>query len=184
VRARLSRRWLWAVGVTLAVIAGCLLVLVLLGPSAGLDRVRGLVAGRFPDVHRIDAADLAAAMSADGAHQPLLLDTRTEPEFAMSHLRGAIRFDPRRALLAQVGDRGVRRIVVYCSVGYRSAIVARSLAVVGVRDVQNLDGGIFAWANAGRAVYRGGERVREVHPYDAVWGLLLRPALRASTPRR
>ncbi|TAK33316.1 MAG: rhodanese-like domain-containing protein [Myxococcaceae bacterium] len=168
----------------MTVLLACAVAFAQLGPTTSLGQVRALVARRFPEVRRIDAGALAAAMSVGGATAPLLLDTRTEAEFAVSHLRGALRLDPSRPLRAQVGDRRERPIVVYCSVGYRSAIVARSLAQVGVRDVQNLDGGIFAWANEGRAVFRNGEPVREVHPYDAVWGVLLRGDLRGSAPRR
>lgn len=179
----MSRRWATAIGVSVAVLIGCAVAFVRLGPTTSLDPVRALVTRRFPDVLRIDAETLAEAMSVGGTAAPVLLDTRTEAEFAVSHLRGAIRLDPRRPLLAQVGDRGARPIVVYCSVGYRSAIVARSLAVVGVRRVQNLDGGIFAWANEGRPVFRNGQQVREVHPYDAIWGVLLRGDRRTSAPR-
>lgn len=181
-QARLSPRRLGIVGAT--ILLACAVAYAQLGPTTSLGQVRALVAQRFPEVRRIDAGALAAAMSVGGATAPLLLDTRTEAEFAVSHLRGAVRLDPSRPVLAQVGDRGARPIVVYCSVGYRSAVVARSLAQVGLRDVQNLDGGIFAWANEGRAVFRNGAAVREVHPYDAVWGVLLRGDLRASAPRR
>ncbi len=45
--------------------------------------------------------------------------------------------------------------------------------------MQNLKGSIFQWANEGRPVVRDGEPVREVHPYDAVWGRLLDRDLRA-----
>lgn len=34
-----------------------------------------------------------------------------------------------------------------------------------------------------RALYRGDRSVRDVHPFDASWGLLLRPDLRATAPR-
>ena len=183
-QARLSRRWLRIFGATMTVLLACAVAFAQLGPTTSLGQVRALVARRFPEVRRIDAGALAAAMSVGGATAPLLLDTRTEAEFAVSHLRGALRLDPSRPLRAQVGDRRERPIVVYCSVGYRSAIVARSLAQIGVRDVQNLDGGIFAWANEGRSVFRNGEPVREVHPYDAIWGVLLLSDLRASAPRR
>ncbi len=183
-RARLSRRRRGIVGATVTVLLACAVAFAQLGPTASLGQVRALVARRFLDVRRIDAGALAAAMSVGGANAPLLLDTRTEAEFAVSHLRGALRLDPSRPLQTQVGDRRERPIVVYCSVGYRSAIVARSLSSVGVHRVQNLDGGIFAWANEGRAVFRNGEPVREVHPYDAIWGVLLRRDLRANVPRR
>ena len=63
--------------------------------------------------------------------------------------------------------RGVpanRRIVVYCSVGYRSSELAEFLMKTGFTEVYNLEGSIFRWANEGRPVYRAEERVRVVHP--------------------
>jgi hypothetical protein len=41
---------------------------------------------------------------------------------------------------------------------------------------------VFEWANSGYPVFRDGEAVREVHPFDAEWGRLLDPELR--TPER
>ena len=64
-------------------------------------------------------------------------------------------------------------IVVYCSIGYRSARLARELEQQGVEGVLNLEGSIFEWANSGHGVEREGEAVSEVHPYDEDWGRLL-----------
>jgi rhodanese-related sulfurtransferase len=45
-----------------------------------------------------------------------------------------------------------RRIVLYCSVGGRSALAAETLAQLGYVDVAHLDGGLGAWTAAGCAV--------------------------------
>ena len=47
-----------------------------------------------------------------------------------------------------------RPVIVYCSAGYRGATLARRLQRFGRRDVWNLEGGIFAWANEGFEVVR------------------------------
>ena len=73
-------------------------------------------------------------------------------------------------------------IVVYCSVGYRSAGVAQALRRQGFKDVVNLKGSIFRWANEGRPVFRSGRMVAAVHPYDASWGTLLADSLHAYPP--
>ncbi len=135
------------------------------------------VAARFSDVPLVSTGALAARLATDDA--PLLLDARTPEEYAVSHLPGAVRVDPDAdadALAAAVG--GAERVVVYCSVGVRSAAVAERLRQQGV-EASNLEGSIFRWAGEGRPVVRDGEPVREVHPYDAVWGRLLAPDLRA-----
>jgi hypothetical protein len=64
-------------------------------------------------------------------------------------------------------------IVVYCSVGYRSSVLARKLQDMGVTRVYNLEGSIFKWANEERPLVRNGDTVQKVHPYDAYWGKLL-----------
>lgn len=43
----------------------------------------------------------------------------------------------------------------------------------------NLEGSIFAWANEGRPLVDDKGLATKVHPYDAKWGELLKPALRS-----
>jgi rhodanese-related sulfurtransferase len=45
-----------------------------------------------------------------------------------------------------------RRIVLYCASGGRSALAAATLGELGYTDVAHLDGGLKAWAEAGRPV--------------------------------
>ena len=66
-----------------------------------------------------------------------------------------------------------RSIVVYCSVGYRSSILAEKLQDMGFTKVYNLEGSIFKWDNEGRPLVQGKVTVRKVHPYNAHWGNLL-----------
>ena len=75
-------------------------------------------------------------------------------------------------------------MVVYCSVGYRSAELARKLTARGHANVANLEGSLFAWANEGRPVYAGTRLADRVHPYDAAWGSLLKPELRYTPAAR
>jgi rhodanese-related sulfurtransferase len=72
-----------------------------------------------------------------------------------------------------------RPIVVYCSVGVRSARLARALAVAGAANVQNLRGGIFDWANRGLPLAGPSGAAGRVHRYDETWETLLEPRLRA-----
>jgi rhodanese-related sulfurtransferase len=140
------------------------------------------LATRFSDVPTTTTAALAAQL-ADSTVAPLLLDARTEAEYAVSHLPGAHRVDP-DASPAELADalEGIDRqrpIVVYCSVGVRSGAVARRLQSAGFGRVENLAGSIFRWANEGRPLVRDGRAAVAVHPYDAVWGRLLAPEHRA-----
>ncbi len=143
------------------------------------------LAARYPDVPSIPP-DVLAQRLASGA-PPLVLDARTPAEVAVSHLPGAQRVDPDADVAALAAaldsvDRS-REIVVYCSVGVRSAGVAERLRAAGFENVENLSGSIFRWANQGRPLVRDGQPVRTVHPYNAAWGRLLEPGLRADVPR-
>jgi hypothetical protein len=69
--------------------------------------------------------------------------------------------------------------VTYCSVGYRSGAFAQKLQDAGYTHVQNMGGSIFEWANEGYSIEHDGHRADKVHPYNSVWGKLLKPGLRA-----
>jgi len=155
----------------------------LLGLGPTWSRVDALIARAFPDVRWIAPQELASRLEDSRQPPPLLLDARTEAEFAVSHLPGARRVDPDgdpAAALAAVDP--ARPIVAYCAVGYRSARVASRLQAAGHRDVRNLRGAIFRWAEEGRPLERDGRPATGVHPYDAYWGRLLRPDLHATSP--
>ncbi len=167
----------------------CVLMVISLFPVAGCTQdlswsvVNRMIRSEFPDVFQISTDSLAALLSDTSAGAPLLLDTRPEEEYAVSHLRGAIRIDPEAEQFSALDslDRN-RPIVTYCSVGYRSSAVAARLAAAGFTNVANLEGSIFRWANEGREVVRARISVREVHPHDRIWGTLLDRNLRAYKP--
>ena len=134
-----------------------------------------LVRDDFPGVPHMTTAQLAERLEEDPT-SVLLLDARSLEEYEVSHLRGAVNAETTRAaleVLAEVAPEPT--VVVYCSVGYRSSELADRLLEHGRGSVFNLEGSIFRWANEGRPVYRGDERVYEVHPYDDGWGRLLEP---------
>jgi hypothetical protein len=142
----------------------------------GLDEMKSVVRSRFPQVHQLQTAELADWLANAHREPPLLLDVRTEPEFKVSHLPGAVRIDPSakgtqlRAFLEHH-----RPIVVYCSGGYRSSELATRLRAAGQTNVSNLEGSIFAWANEDRPLVTGSNQpVRVVHPYNQTFGKLLR----------
>jgi rhodanese-related sulfurtransferase len=138
-----------------------------------LDGVKLFVRIRFWNVPQIGTEELATWLKAD--RPILILDVRTEAEYAVSHIRGARRVDPEaRASQVLAGLPTDRPIVTYCSVGYRSAALAQRLIAAGRKDVFNLEGSIFQWANEGRPLEQDGKPVSTVHPYNDSWGRLLR----------
>lgn len=162
--------------------------------SAAWRAVDAQIAARYPDLPTVDTDELADWLDNPNADTsgaaPLLLDARSADEYAVSHLPGAIRVDPDagvdawRAAVAEAraGDpAGEQPVVVYCSVGLRSARVAQALRESGVGDVRNVRGSLFRWAAEGRPlVGPDGQPATVAHPYDAVWGRLLPPEYRAT----
>ena len=139
-----------------------------------------MIRARFPTVARVSTDTLQSWLDESPQRKNLLLfDVREPEEYAVSHLQGA-RPAPSKdeALKALQGTPSDQRIVLYCSVGYRSSELAQFLMKKGYTEVYNLEGSIFAWANEGRPVYRGKERVKVVHPYDRIWGSFLKKSLR------
>ena len=138
------------------------------------------IRAKFPTVAHISTDTLQSWLDESPQRKNLLLfDVREPEEYAVSHLRGA-RPAPSKdeALKALRGVSSDQHIVLYCSVGYRSSELAQFLMKKGYTEIYNLEGSIFAWANEGRPVYRGKERVQVVHPYDRNWGRLLKKSLR------
>jgi rhodanese-related sulfurtransferase len=134
----------------------------------------------FPDVPHIDteAVRLLTKASEDADFQ--LVDVRDPEEFAVSHIPGAINVpleSKDEDLLTIV--RSDIPVIVYCSIGYRSAIVARRLQASGRKNVQNYVGSFFAWANSGNPLRSAHGPEQTVHPYDRYWGRYLRRERRA-----
>ena len=152
-----------------------------------------MIRAKFPEVAQLSTDSLQAWLDEPGqaeeelsrsgqapSNRPVLLDVREQEEYEVSHLKGALRAaSEKEALEALEGVLPDRPVVLYCSVGYRSSEMAGFLQKRGFDKVYNLEGSIFAWANEGKPVYRGGERVQVVHPYDRVWGKLLKKVLRS-----
>lgn len=144
--------------------------------------VEARITEAFPDVPSIDTAGLSELLR-NPLQTVVLIDVREPDEFAVSHLRGAVRATSIDQVAAMVHDAPAdATIVAYCSVGYRSARLVADLRERGVTEVYNLEGSIFRWANEDRPLYRGDVPVRQVHPFDESWGTLLHADRRSFSP--
>ncbi len=47
------------------------------------------------------------------------------------------------------------RLVLYCNLGWRSALAAKTLQDMGLTNVAHMDGGLAAWKDAGGAIEGG-----------------------------
>jgi rhodanese-related sulfurtransferase len=129
----------------------------------------------FPAVPQLGVHELHSALGP----RTLLVDVREPEEFAVSRLPGARQTQRIAEVRAWLAGGEYDRVVVYCSVGYRSAKFVRQLQRAGIANAANLEGSIFAWANAGYPVENDAGPTPLVHPFDASWGALLDPQRRA-----
>ena len=132
---------------------------------------------QFPQVQNVSTAKLASWLVSE-LPPPVLIDVRQDEEYAVSHLPNARHLTTVEAIQQDIPTDAT--IVLYCSVGYRSARLAEKLQAVGYKNVMNLDGSIFEWYNQGHPVVADSQPVQQVHPYNRAWGLLLKSAAYAA----
>lgn len=144
-------------------------------PTNGLPSAEKFLRWKFDDVQHITPAEAAALLADDTA--TVIWDIRRPDEFAVSHLPDARHVPPDTgdAALKQLLPDANQTILVYCAVGYRSAQMARRLQALGHTNVLNLEGAIFAWAEADLPL-EGGDTV---HPYNAMGRRILQDDLEA-----
>ena len=100
-----------------------------------------------------------------------LFDTRSKEEFEVSYIPNAQylgywNFD-KEALKDIPKDS---KIVLYCSIGYRSEKMGEKMQKMGFSNVHNLYGSIFEWVNQGNEVVNENSTpVKKVHTYNRQW---------------
>jgi len=153
---------------------GFLALLVLAGAffllwSPSLEKIHRAIEGSYPDVQHISASEFLLLDPA----QKVVFDVREKVEYQVSHIQDAIQLSPDtrpeefEELYGDVLEG--KRVVFYCSVGYRSSEMVSRLNEVtedlGARSSLNLIGGVFNWVNQGHPLSSS-----KVHPYNEYWG--------------
>lgn len=85
-----------------------------------------------------------------------LLDVRTQDEYDDGHIAGATLVDVNDTTFVDKAMAVLdpqRQVAVYCRSGRRSARAASLLTARGFK-VTNLDGGVMAWQDAGKALVK------------------------------
>ena len=106
----------------------------------------------------------------------LIIDVREPEEFRVSHLENALNLGTGLSISQLIADKNAA-IVVYCSVGYRSARVAVSLKELGYSQVKNLHHSIFEWASKGYPLVNKSGETDKVYPFNQAWGSLVEESL-------
>jgi phage shock protein E len=111
-------------------------------------------AGTAQDYSNVTVAELHTRMLQTGASPFLLVDVRTPAEYGAGHIRGALLLpvDTLAGRLAEIPKD--RPVYVYCQAGARSSRAASLLTKHGYTQINNVQGGIAAWQQAGFEVVR------------------------------
>lgn len=123
--------------------------------------------------HSVPEVDIYDVMDAE---EPVIfLDAREENEYEVSHIENAIHVGYDDFDISSVESLPKdTKVIVYCSVGYRSEKVAEQLIKEGFSDVANMYGGIFEWKNRNMPVYTSDHKLTDrVHAFDRTWGIWL-----------
>ncbi len=108
-------------------------------------RFEALVSGVMKEVQEIGAAELIERLQ--GAQPPVVVDVREDHEWQDGRIPGAVHLG--RGILerdaeATWPDLGTE-LVLYCGGGFRSALAAQSLQLMGYSRVRSLAGGRRGW---------------------------------------
>lgn len=101
----------------------------------------------------------------------ILVDVRTPQERHVSVIPGAVDID---SFERHFADYQHKKIIVYCTIGYRSGFYTRTLRKKGL-DAYNLSKGILGWTHDdGRLLDLHGQPTRRVHVYNRPWHLAVK----------
>jgi len=100
-----------------------------------------------------------------------ILDAREKEEFEISHIPNARYIGYKNInedILADIPKTS--RVVLYCSIGYRSEKIGEKMKKKGYSNVYNLYGSIFEWINQGNTLVDAqGQVTSRIHTYNQNW---------------
>jgi len=142
-------------GVSMKSLLSMLLVLwpaPVLAQGAGASPPASDVSVHF-DHAEVDVHELKVRLAQKGS---VLLDVRSEEEFAAGHIPGAVSVPVKHlpGLLRSLQAIREQTVFVSCQVSHRSGIAARELVRAGFSDVVQVLGGFSQWEAAGYPVER------------------------------
>jgi rhodanese-related sulfurtransferase len=100
----------------------------------------------------------------------LFIDCRQPEEYEISTIKGAINVTTgtfQEQLLNNYEKD--TPIIVFCSIGYRSEKLTKTLIKHGYKNTNNLYGSIFEWANRDLPLYRKNNITTDIHTYNRRW---------------
>lgn len=119
----------------------------------------------FPQVLDIEPK---LAMEMSRKLRVLFVDDREEAEQRVSMLPGAV---PARVYLQDPTKYPADIVIGYCTISYRSGVLAQKLQAQGV-TMYNLKGGMLAWLHDGGKIYDAAGETRQIHVFQPEFDLI------------
>lgn len=117
---------------------------------------------KFPEVKNITPKE------ARSMENTIMLDVREPKEHEVSRIKDALSLDEFKQNRESYKNK---KIIVYCTIGYRSGLFASELLEDGY-DAYNLKGGVLLWSHANFDFYNNGKLTNKVHVYSKNWNYL------------
>lgn len=136
--------------------------------KSDFDQMSNKMSSKF-DAPIIEINDLKKLIKTDS--KIYILDARELSEYNISHLPNSIHIGFEGINLNSVQSKINKKskIIVYCSVGYRSGVIAEKLKKLKY-NVFNLKGGIFAWSNKNNMLLdKNNKTTKKVHGFNLEW---------------
>ncbi len=114
-----------------------------------------LVAEAMAEVRTYSVAEVVARMGDPGVQIVDIRDIRELAEGTVTGAyhapRGMLEFwvDPASPYFKPIFADESREFILFCGAGWRSALAAKALQDMGMRNVAHIDGGYAAWVQAG-----------------------------------
>ncbi|OFX12779.1 MAG: hypothetical protein A2516_08005 [Alphaproteobacteria bacterium RIFOXYD12_FULL_60_8] len=108
------------------------------------------------DLSKVHVIPVQTVMDWVAAGQALLIDVRETDEYAEAHIPGAHLMPLSTFQPSKLPDPGDKKLVIHCRSGNRCGLASMKLLAAGYRgEINRMQGGIIAWAQAGGATKHG-----------------------------
>lgn len=106
----------------------------------------------------------------------IILDCREYKEYQTSHLKNSIWVGFNNFNFDKIPKKSIqKKIIVYCTIGWRSEKIGEKLLKHGYKNVYNLRGSILKWNNDNYPIYKGNnQQTTLIHTYNKSFNKFVR----------